>query len=161
MYRARIAVLLLIASLASTAAWSRPVAEHRGASPTAVSGVYSITFNLNIASTLPANSTITCKAQIAPAGSSFEGFTSQAGAPYESATGVATVTGSTASCAIEIPFSWSVQSVRGGVALSYELDAINAAGSLPAVVRTSILENVQEPYPASGGTSSLTFNVTF
>jgi hypothetical protein len=163
MHRSRIPVLLLIASLASASAWSRPVAEHHGSNPTptAVSGVYSITFNLNIASTLPANSTITCKAQIVPASSSFNGLASQEAAPFESAAGVATVTGSTATCSVDIPFSWSLQSTRRGVALSYQLDAVNAAGSLPAVVRSSVLQNIQESYPASGATSSISFDVTF
>jgi hypothetical protein len=160
MLRSRIPVVLLLASLASTVAWSRPVAEHRGANPTAVSGLYSITFNLNIESTLPVNSTITCKAQIVPAGADLN--SSQfAAIPLESASGVASVTGSTATCVVEIPFSWTVESTRGGVSLSYEVDADNAAGALPAVVRTSAQQGIAESYPSSGGTSSVSFNVTF
>jgi hypothetical protein len=161
MLRSRIPVVLLLASLASAPAWSRPVADHRGA-PTAVSGAYSITFNLNIESTLPANSTITCKAQIVPAGANLNSFNSQfAAVPLESAGGVASVTGSTATCVVEIPFSWTVDSSRGGVSLSYEIDADNAPGVLPAVVRTSAQQGIAETYPTSGGTSAVSFNVTF
>jgi hypothetical protein len=160
MLRSRIPVVLLLASLVSAPAWSRPVAEHRGA-PTAVSGVYSITFNLNIESTLPANSTITCKAQIVPAGANMNSFNFQyAAIPLESASGVASVTGSTATCVVEIPFSWTVESTRG-VSLSYEVDADNAPGALPAVVRTSTQQGIAESYPSSGGTSAVSFNVTF
>jgi hypothetical protein len=161
MLRSRISLFLLFASLASTTAWSRPVAEHHGQGPTAESGVYSITFNLNIVSTLPANSTITCKAQIAPAGSMESSFNQQAAVPVESASGVAAVTGATATCLVEIPFSWSVERARNGASLSYEIDAVNASGTLPAVVRTSIQQGVAEAYPSSGGTSSVSFNVTF
>jgi hypothetical protein len=163
MHRARFAVLLIFASLVSASAWSQPSGQRHGSNPpatTAVGGTYSITFNLNIESTLPASSTIVCKAQIAPAGSFFNTVSAQPG-PAESASGMATVTGSTATCAVEIPFSWSVESTRNGVLLNYEIDAVNAAGSLPAVVRTSSLQGIAESYATSAGTSSISFNVTF
>jgi hypothetical protein len=160
MHRARIAVLLFLTSLVSVCAWSQPSGKRHGSSPTAVGGTYSITFNLNIESTLPANSTIVCKAQIAPS-SSLASILSAQAAPTESASGIAVVTGSTATCAVEIPFAWSVESTRNGVSLSYEMNALNASGSLPAVVRTSALQGVPESYPGSGETSTLSFNVTF
>src|SRR5208282_2759124 len=112
-------VLLLVALLAPAAAWSGPVTEHRGGGPTAENGVYSLTFNLTIASTLPAGSTITCKAQIVPS-QAVIGPIQQTPVPMEMAAGVATVTGSTATCTVEIPFSWTVNSARNGVSLSYE-----------------------------------------
>lgn len=161
MHRSRIALCLLAASLVSATALAGPVAEHRGSGPTTVSGTYSITFNLTIVSTLPANATITCKAQIAPANAAVSSFQQQSSVPFESAAGVATLTGSTATCTVEIPFSWTVEGTRGGVSLSYELDGLNASGSLPAVVRTSVQQNVAQPYPSSGATSTVTFNVTF
>jgi len=160
MNRIRISAFLLLASLASASGWSQSAAQHRGGAPTAVSGVYSITFNLSIASTLPANSTIVCKAQITPGIAGFGNYNAQA-VPVESASGVASVSGPTATCSVEIPFAWTVETARGGAALSYEIDAINAAGSLPAVVRTSAQQGVAESYPSPGGTSSVTVNVTF
>jgi len=45
------------------------------------------------------------------------------------AAGLATVTGSTATCVAEIPFSWTVENARGGVLLSYEIDAVSNAWS--------------------------------
>jgi hypothetical protein len=163
MLRSRIPLFLLAASFATVSAVANPVADHRGGNtPTAVSGEYSITFNLNIASTLPANSTIVCKAQIAPGASMYSSFNPQAAAvPFESASSVATVNGATATCVVDIPFAWTVDTTRNGAALSYEIDAINATGSLPAVVRTSAQQNIAEPYPASGNTSTVTFTVTF
>jgi len=162
MHRKRIALFLLSFAITPALAWPHPVAEHRGAGPTSVSGTYSITFNLNIVSTLPANAVIVCRAQIAAGGSFYEGFNPRSVAvPVESASGVAAISGTTATCAVEIPFSWNVQTLRGGVALSYELDAVNASGSLPAVVRSRTQQGVGEAYPTSGGTSEVTFSVTF
>ncbi len=154
-------MLLLFALLAPTAARSAPVTEHRGGGPAQVSGVYSVTFNLTIASTLPAGATITCKAQIVPSQTGFMGLNSQAAIPVETATGVATVTGSTATCAVEIPFSWTVNGAQNGASLSYEIDAVNISGSLPVLLRTSAQQGVSEAYPATGATSNLSFNVTF
>ena len=148
-------MIVLFALLVTVAALAAPAPEHRGA-PTAVSGVYSLTFNLNIASTLPAGAAITCKAQIVPVQS-----LEQAAAPMESATAIASVTGSTATCAVEIPFAWTLANPRQDVALSYEIDAFNAQGSLPVVVRTSVQQGIAEPLPASGATSSVSLNVTF
>lgn len=160
MARSRFAALLLAVSFVTASSFARPVAEHHG-SAMAVSGAYAITFNLTIASTLPANSTIVCKAQAAPANSNLEGFNAQVAAPVESASGVATVSGSTATCAVEIPFSWTVETTRQGVALSYEIDAINPSGALPTVVRTSVQQGMVESYPSTGGTASVAVNVTF
>jgi hypothetical protein len=160
MLHSRLALFLVAASLATASASADPIAEHHGGNPTAVTGVYSVTFNLNIQSTLPANSTILCKAQIAPGASFFSNINAQA-IPVESAAGVAAITGSTAVCTVEIPFSWTVESTRNGAALSYQIDAVNATVTLPAVVRTSIQQGIAEPYPSSGATSSISLNITF
>ncbi|MGB8261920.1 MAG: hypothetical protein WCE75_16275 [Terracidiphilus sp.] len=161
MKSARISLLLALAALVPLAAWAGPAPGRRGGNTATVSGVYSVTFNLNLASTLPAGATIVCKAQIAPGGQQ-QFFQSQpAAVPVESAAGVAQVSGATATCAVEIPFSWTVNSSSSGVSLSYEIDAVNATGALPALVRVSGQQGVAESYPAAGGTASLSFNVTF
>jgi hypothetical protein len=150
-----IPVFVLLALLVTVTALAAPAPEHRGA-PTAVSGTYSVTFTLNIASTLPASAAITCKVQVAPIQS-----LEQMVPPTESATGIATFTGSSGTCAVEIPFSWTLSSPKQEAALSYEIDAFNAQGSLPAVVRTSLQQGIAVPLPASGGTASVALNVTF
>lgn len=157
----RVALFLLAASLATASAIAGPVANHRGGNSTTVSGVYSIVFNLNIQSALPANSAILCKVQIAPLNNSESTYGGQSISPVESAAGVAVITGSSATCTVEIPFSWTVETTRNGIALGYQIDAVNASGSLPAVVRTSIQQGIAEPYPSSGGSPSTTYNVTF
>ena len=163
MARIRIFLLLCVAllALASSSASAAGVPELRGSSLT-VSGVYALNFNLNIASALPAGTTITCRAQIVP---------NQAGAelpnqqlaliPVRTVSGMASVTGSTANCAAEIPFSWTVMSARGGVILSYEIDAVSNSGSIPLVVRRSAQQNIPVAFPASGGSARLSFNLIF
>ncbi len=133
-----------------------------GGTPNTASGVYAVTFTISVTSTLPANSIMICKAQIVPSQGGMEGFNYLMNAvPLESAAVAATVSGNTATCALQIPFSWAVSGNQTGVQLSYEIDAVNPVGSLPAVVRTSSQQGISEPYPAGGGTSSLSFSVTF
>ena len=158
---ARIPLLLCLALLAPAAALAVGAPEHRG-STTTVSGVYLVTFNVNIASTLPAGATIVCKAQIVPSQGG-GGFLNHqlAAVPVETAAGLATVTGSTATCAVEIPFSWTVNGAQSGVSLSYEIDAVSSSGSAPLLVRSSAQQGIGEPFPAAGGSASVSFNVTF
>jgi hypothetical protein len=161
MRRAHIALFALFFLIVAVAAWATPPPEHRGV-PVAVSGVYSVTFNLTIASTLPSGAVITCKAQIVPAQSLLQSQSQQgAVTPIESAAGIATVTGSTATCPVEIPFTWTLASAKEGVGLSYEIDAFNVPGTLPTVVRTSLQQGIPEAFPASGATSSVSFSVNF
>lgn len=161
MKRVFVAILLGAFTLLAGAAPTAPVPQHRG-SPTTLSGVYAITFNVNIASSLPAGAAIVCKAQIVPSQGG-GGFMSQqlAAVPVETAAGLATVSGATATCSVEIPFSWTVNSGQSGVSLSYEIDAVGSSGSAPLLVRTSAQQGIGEAFPASGGTASVSFNVTF
>ncbi len=157
----RIPWLLCVALLAPLPARAAGAPEPRGAETT-VSGVYSVTFHLNLASTLPAGTTITCRAQIAPQPGGLDLGSPQPGAaPVETAAGLAAVAGSKATCATEIPFSWTVAGAQGGVVLSYEIDAVSSSGSAPLLVRSSTRQNIVAAFPAAGGSASLSFNVTF
>jgi len=104
----RTPLLLCVALLTSAAALAAGVPELRG-SPTQVSGVYSLTFNVRIASTLPAGTTITCRARIAPNQGAIDLRNQQIPAiPVGTSTAQVSITGPTATCAEEIPFSWSM-----------------------------------------------------
>lgn len=144
--------LLPVAALAVTP-------DHNGHSsaPAPVSGTFSITYNIDLSSTLPAGAMIICKTEIAPAPLSGEGTV----LPIESAASVATVSGSTATCVVEIPFAWTLNAAPGKVVLNYEIVAQNASAALPVVVRSSSLQGVSESLPTSGATSALSFSVTF
>jgi hypothetical protein len=128
---------------------------------TAVSGVYSVTFHLNITSKLPAGSAITCRARIAPDQGGQDLMNSRSAAFPMAAAGLATVTGSTATCVAEIPFSWTVENARGGVLLSYEIDAVSYAGSAPVLLVGNARQSVGVVLPAAGGSANLDVSLTF
>ncbi len=158
---ARVSLLSLATLAASATAWTAPAADQRLSSlPTAVSGAYSLTFNINFTSPIPAGATIACKARIAPNLSSFN-----AGAtPIESATGSSIVTGSfftgsRAICAVEIPFSWTVTGSGNGVAVTYDIHAITPVGSQSIPMRAQ--EGIFAAYPAPGATASIRIDVGF
>jgi hypothetical protein len=157
MNRLRNALLLLAAilvplySLAAT-----PDRQENGHSAAPVTGTYSVTYDIDLVSTLPAGTTIVCKTQIAPV---LQGAEGQSGmvVPVESAASVATISGSTATCSVEIPFAWTLSASQANVVLNYEIQAVNATGTLPLVVRNSVLQRTSEAQPAT--TSSLAFAV--
>jgi len=161
MRRIRILLLLCFALPFLATASAAGVPELRGSSST-VSGVYSLTFNLNIATALPAGTTITCRARIIPNPGRADLPNQQlAPIPVRTVEGVASITGSTANCAAEIPFSWTVPSTQGVAMLSYEIDAVNTSGSTPLVVRSSGQQNVGVAFPGLGGSTRLSFNLIF
>jgi hypothetical protein len=161
MARIRIPLLLCIALLISASARAAGVPELRGSSLT-VSGVYSLNFNLNLASQLPAGTTITCRARITPNLEGLDAGSRQlAQIPVRTVAGLAQVAGSTATCATEIPIFWTLLSARGGAVLSYEIDAVSNSGSVPVLVRSSGEQNVGVAFPSSGGRTNLSFNLAF
>lgn len=134
MERLRIPLLFGLALLASAAAQAASLP----ASPERAAGVYSVTFNLRLASKLPSGTTITCRAQIVPSQGGLNPQNPRMAAfPVGTATGLAAVTGSTATCAAEIPFSWTVASARNGLVLRYEIDAVSSAGATPLLSGSS------------------------
>jgi hypothetical protein len=157
MNRARALMPALLVLLTPAFAWPAPPADARGAeSPLAVSGSYSVSFNVNLDAVAPAGTAILCRARIAPNLPSFQNL-SQKMVPVESATGVATVSGNTANCSVQIPFSWAVSDPRSGVTLSYEIDAVSGAAARPTPVRAR--QAIGVAYPATGGTANLVVNV--
>ena len=74
---------------------------------------------------------------------------------------MATVSGSTATCTVEIPFSWTVNNPQGGAVLSYQIEAVSLTGSVPLTLRASSLPSLSQPYPSAGGTASASFNLNF
>jgi hypothetical protein len=158
MAQIRVPLLLCVALLASATGAVAGTVEERG-TPTAVSGVYSITFNLNILSTLPAGTMITCRAQIAPNQAGLDLRNRQLAARPVAAVGRVAVTGPKATCAAEIPFAWTVTGTQGGVVLRYEIEAVSGSGVAPPQVRSSARQNIGTAFPASGGNARLSLNV--
>jgi hypothetical protein len=157
MNRVRTLLFPLLVSLAAAAGSAAPAADQRASSgPAALSGSYNLTFTMRLDAIPQAGSVILCKARIAP---NLPGFQNLAHgmAPAGSATGIATFSGNAALCSVQIPFSWAAGDIQGGVALSYEIDAVSAGGSLPAPVRAQ--QGIALPYPAAGTASSVAIRV--
>lgn len=154
-------VLLALAGVV-TIAVAGLAAQQPAAAPHAratVRGAYTLHFQVNLASALPDGATITCKARIAPQTAGLGG--AQADAPEVTATGVGTVNGTLANCAVEIPFAWSVANAHKGIRLSYQIVAVTVAGPAPGAVRTSAREQLALAYPPEGGRTNLNVNLTF
>jgi hypothetical protein len=158
MARLHIPLLLCFALLVSATDAAAGTVEERGSSM-AVSGVYSVTFNLNILSTLPAGTMITCRVQIAPNQGGLELGNRQLAALPAAAVGRVVVTGSKATCATEIPFAWTVMGAQGGVVLRYEIEAVSGSGAAPVLVRSSARQKISAAFPALGGSANLSLNV--
>ena len=126
------------------------------AAPTAVSGAYSLTINVKFASPVPTGATIQCKARIAPGLTPFD---NQHGSPLpvQKATGRIAAHDSSATCLVEVPFSWMVSDLSNGITLIYEVDAVTVSGSAPLHAE----QQIGAAYPSPGGTSSMVFNLAF
>lgn len=161
MVQVRIPLLLCVGLLVSATVPAMGAPELRS-NLTTVNGVYSVTFNLKIASVLPAGSTITCRARIVPYSGGLDARNSQLSAtPVDSAAGLATVTGSTATCTTEIPFSWTLTNEKGGVVLGYKIEAVSNSGTTPFLIRSNTQQSVIADFPASSGNTNLNFNLSF
>ena len=162
MKRARIPQILLLALVASAAVWAAPAADQRaGAAQAAVSGVYTVTFDVSLGSIAAAGGTVACRARIAPNLPAFENL-NRGAVPVESAPRVVAAAGSRPAgspilCSVEIPFAWTVSDPSSGVALSYEIVAVSGSGV--AAARTG--QGIAVAYPEPGGTASLRLDVTF
>jgi hypothetical protein len=136
-------------------AWAAP--PERGA-PLA-SGVSFVHFNLSVASTLPAGSIILCKGELVPAANRFNGAASRSRlAPLASTTGRTVLRGSTAECALEIPFSWTGNGGQSDLAVRYEIDAIARPGAQPVVLQRGVEPAVRLAPSPTAGVVRLGFN---
>ncbi len=158
MAQIRNSLVLSMALLAWTVAGAAGVPQQRG--PIAVSGVYSVTFHLNLATTLPAGSILICRVRLAPIPGGIELQSAPLGATPMAA-GQVSVTGSTTTCATEIPFSWTLTSPPGGVELYYEIDAVSLQGAAPTLLRSSAQRQLSTAFPAAGGGANLSMSLIF
>jgi len=112
------------------------------AQPRAAEGVYHVDFQVHLGAALPSGALVTCKVQLAPA---------VPGAAQMQVAGVATVQGSTAFCAVEIPAAWSAPA-----RLSYEIDAAQPG----MLLRTATGAAEGLPQPPAGGMARLNLSLT-
>jgi hypothetical protein len=141
--------ILLALPIAASAA-SVPEVE-----PRAETGTYTIAFHVDLASSLPSSSLLLCRAAITPR-TPFSRFNQSV---FPTRSGVATITGSTATCWIEIPVAWTQNDAPNReAALNYELEAVSNSA---ITRRASTAQAIHIAYPAAGGSTRLNINVTF
>ncbi len=128
--------------------------------PIAISGVYSVVFHVNLASTLPAGSILTCRARMAPIPGGVD-LRNQMLSATPVALGQTRLTGSTAACTAEIPFSWTVTSPPNAVELFYEIEVVNLQGVAPTLLRSSAPQQTNAAFLITNSFPDLTLNLTF
>ena len=101
----RILALLLLVSAAFIGA--NAANQNSGAAQPAAKGAYTVTFHVNMPTTVPDGATISCKASIAPQPTVFEHFTRRHTATAQSTTGFANVANNSATCTVAAPFAFN------------------------------------------------------
>jgi hypothetical protein len=156
MTRMLLSKTLPIVLWASAAGWAaHAFGPHAVASSVPTGGAYTVTFHVLAPTTVPDGATLTCKARIAPRVSGTD-LLNPAAVVAESIQGVATVSGSAADCTVQVPFAFAVDKANDVALLSYEIDALTAAG--PVFVRTQQGIGVQIPPP--GTTANVLLDVS-
>jgi hypothetical protein len=150
--------LLLCLTLLAWMAVSAASLSQPSGGPMALSGVYVVTFYLNLTSTLPAGSILTCRARMAPIPGGLDLRNAQLPAT-PAAAGQVSAIGPTATCTAEIPFSWTVTSPPSGVELFYEIDAVSLQGAMSILLRSSAQRQFSAAFPGGGG--NLTLSLIF
>uniref|UniRef100_E6QIF9 Uncharacterized protein n=1 Tax=mine drainage metagenome TaxID=410659 RepID=E6QIF9_9ZZZZ len=123
-------------------------------------GSYRIIFHIAILSTLPANASVVCKVGVTPQASRASGWM-VAGLPVESASSMAVLSGSTATCVVRIPFAWTLPGGTDGVTLSYEVDAYSGVVGRSMLLRSSAQPAIHEPMPVSGAECKIDLPLAF
>lgn len=135
-------------------------AEILAATSITFTGKLVFSFTITISSTLPTTDTVACEAS---ASLSDVGAAGQGPIINELAAVAATRSGSTATCTVNIPYSWSlINSSTDAVQLSYVISvptaAITGTNGLPARVSTRTFASIK--VPASGMTTTETIKAT-
>ncbi len=126
---------VVMVGVAAALAWTAQPAD-------AASG-YRIEFNVRLGNAIPSNAVITCKVRIMPQLAA--GRPGMLAPMAEGATGVATVTGSVAHCAVEVPTTWAAADAHRAAVLSYEIDA-----ATPAMVHSVAGQGMELPGGPAG-----------
>jgi hypothetical protein len=148
MVRLVIFTALAVQSLAAAAAGDAPAPAL-----SAVNGVYVLAFDASEATPMPAGARLVCKARMIPNLPNAENSNIQ-----PAVGGGASPVGSRAKCTLEVPFSWVVIHPQNGASLSYEIEAVSAAGTrIWAIAQRGI----GVAYPRAGTTAQMSFTLRF
>jgi hypothetical protein len=133
------------------------------AATTPITGTIELTIDITLKTALPTGGTILCSASLTA--SSTVLTTGMSTFYEEEASSVATASGSTHTCTVNVPYSWLLAAPSSTVSNSlvgdYAVEMANLTGKLPALVRSSssTFLNVTK-IPATGTITKATVNVT-
>ncbi len=162
-----LALGLVFAGSVSMAAQSEaPDGENAALANAAVApttGTLALTFNIKLSSSYPAGSIVSCLGIVE--GVTQNTMTGAGNRWTELATSSSKVTGSTATCTISIPYSWSLQPTGTGVQNiylgAYDISVADISGKTVLANRTSTSFFAHfTPIPVTGTTTKFTLNVT-
>ncbi len=161
-----LALGLAFAGSASSAAQSAPDGDNEALANAAVApttGTLALTFNIKLSSTYPTGSIISCLGIVEAITQNVTNGTTNRWT--ELAAGSSTVSGTTATCTVSIPYSWNLQPAGTGVTNlylgAYDLSVADISGKTVLANRTStsfFAHNL--PIAVTGTVTKYTLNVT-
>ena len=143
-------LLLAVKFVGATTADVLPVRPITGTT----SSVYTLTFQVNEVGLSTGVIGLRCRARVTPNLPAGETLNAQPAEVASTGGGV----GRTAGCTVNIPISWPVGQLPSSVVVSYEIDAVSAAGTVQKSFRE---RGIAAPLPPAGGKAQLHFDLRF
>jgi hypothetical protein len=145
-----------------------PMAHPDASTTPATTGTITLTITMKLVTAFPAKSTIGCALNLQALSLTVNPttFASAEAIWEESAASSATISGSTATCKVSIPYAWVLPAASASTGTTNTLSAgfvvtASNAASTPSVLRVSTQSLIEgEAVPATGSVSSYTANVT-
>jgi hypothetical protein len=132
------------------------------ASSPATTGTIQVTLTITLKTALPKGGNIVCGADLTAMSMNLTAGTVSDWS--EMANSAATTGGSTATCTVNVPYSWVIpaksSTVTNSVTGTYSVTMNNASGASPSLIRFSSGTFLSGVIPTSGSTSKYTVGVT-
>jgi len=149
----RLLVISALALLSTGAVSALPPSDPQNTVPPVFSAVYSLQFRVRLAHPVAGGSVLLCKARLEPELGPNKGL-NQRMVPVLSVPVHEVVVGSSANCAVQVPFF--LTSGGGSDQLTYEVELIQGSSAVPA---TRVRRTFSVPRPAGGAVAALNFDL--
>jgi hypothetical protein len=152
----------LVDRISTSSIQLKPTAVSTAASmATNTTGKITVTINIDLVSKFASGVTYHCS--VAAIGGELDTTRNTVAGGMETASTVATTGKNGTSCTLHIPYSWTLPSdskAETGLILAFGVGAVSGAGTSATTVRSTLQVDGIENLPASGATSTYTFDVT-
>ena len=133
------------------------------ATVTPTTGTIELTLTITLKTPLPKGGVVICGADISATSTNLS--TAMTAVYEEQANSLATVSGSTATCTVNVPYEWAIAAasttVEDGLTGSYTIEMATATGTLPGLVRLTDSNFLSATkIPATGTVSKFTVAAT-